>query len=83
MKRLKNKTGQSLVEYLLLTALLGVATMGVVRLMGDTISGKFAQITDVIQGRNPTSVKVSGVSRDLYQERDMSDFMKNATNGHQ
>ena len=81
MNRIKNHRGQSLTEYLLLTALLAIASMGIVRLMGQSVAGKFAQITEAIQGGKATVQAPQGVSQDLYQKRDMSDFMMNANHG--
>lgn len=82
MFQLKNRNGQGLVEYLLLTALLGVATMGIVRLMGHSISGKFTQITEAIQGGKQPKVNFDSVNTSLYQQKDMSTFMENANMNH-
>jgi Flp pilus assembly pilin Flp len=74
---LKNRSGQSLLEYLLLTALIAVGTMGIVRVMGHSISGKFAQITQVIQGKE-ANIKYEQVEESQYKKKDMKDFMNGA-----
>ncbi len=74
---IKNNSGQSLLEYLLLTALIAVGTMGIVRVMGHSISGKFAQITQVIQGKE-ANVTYDSVEDSHYEKKDMKDFMNGA-----
>ncbi len=79
--KINNNRGQSLTEYLLLTALLAVASMGIVRLMGQSVAGQFANITKAIQGGNQQAVQFQPVAPELYQKRDMSDFMQDAVHG--
>ena len=40
-----NQRGQGLVEYLIIVALMAVATIGIVRVLGQTVSAKFASAT--------------------------------------
>ncbi len=75
MQKLANRSGQSLIEYLLLTALLAIATMGVVRVLGHSVSGKFAQIAKSIQGDHQTKVNFEKVQTSDYSKKDMGDFM--------
>lgn len=77
MKLRKNIKGQSMIEYLLITALIGVGTLGIVRILGHSISGKFAQMTNAIQGK-PTNVDFNHVEKSHYEKRDMKDFMNGA-----
>lgn len=77
----RNQKGQSLVEYLILTALMAVATMSVVRLMSHSVSAKFAQITKAIQGDKETPVRFENVNSIDYAKKDMSDFMTGAISG--
>ena len=51
----KNNKGQSLVEYMVIVALMAVATMGIMRVLSQTTSGKLATITQSLQGENPMS----------------------------
>ena len=74
MKKLKQNKGQSLTEYLLLTALIAVGAMGVIRVLGHSISGKFAQITQVIQGKE-SNIKYDRIEEGHYKKKDMRDFM--------
>ena len=74
---LKNKKGQSMIEYLLLTAMIGIGTLGIVRLLGHSIAGKFAQMTNAIQGK-ATHADFQSVDKRLYEKKDMRDFMNGA-----
>lgn len=46
---LKEESGQGMVEYAILVALLVVATILVIRGMGDSIKGKFTEITNELK----------------------------------
>ena len=69
---IKNQRGQGLIEYLIIVALMGVATIAIVRTMGTAVEGKFATITEALQG-DKKSHKVQ-VGADLYKKKDMSNF---------
>lgn len=68
-----NQRGQGLVEYLILVALMGVATIAVVRVMGQAVQSRFATITHALQGEKKT--KKVQVEESNYKKRDLSDFM--------
>jgi pilus assembly protein Flp/PilA len=72
---LKKNSGQGLIEYLIIVALMAVATIGVVRIMGQTVSAKFATITYALQGKSK-SVKAESVDASSYKKKDLGDFFK-------
>lgn len=77
---INNQRGQGLVEYLILTALLAVATMGVVRLLGHSVSARYADVVNAVQGRdNARKTETEQVEERHYKKRDMGDFMRGAT----
>src|SRR5262249_16854370 len=80
--KFKNEKGQGLVEYLILTALLAIATMGVVRLLGHSVAARYADVVNVIEGgeRARRRTQTEQVGEEDYRKRDMSDFMRNAAN---
>ncbi|HOX23593.1 MAG TPA: hypothetical protein PLL10_09025 [Elusimicrobiales bacterium] len=45
---LKSQAGQTLVEYLLATLMLTMATAGVFGVLGNAVKGAFQQVADVI-----------------------------------
>jgi Flp pilus assembly pilin Flp len=79
-KRLK-QSGQSLVEYLIIVAIMGVATLGVVRILGNTVSGKFAQVVQSLQGKKTEDIKFEDVEKKHFERKDMSDFMNGSRKG--
>lgn len=71
-----NQRGQGLVEYLIIVALMGVATIAVVRVMGATVSNRFAHVTNALQG-NPTGVKAPAkITNSLSDKKDLNSFFK-------
>lgn len=70
---LRNNSGQSLIEYLILVALMAVATIGIVRVMGQTVSAKFATITHALQGRTK-SVRTERIDDVHHKNKDLGDF---------
>ncbi|MEQ1666501.1 MAG: hypothetical protein ABL927_14130, partial [Bdellovibrionales bacterium] len=76
---LNNESGQGLIEYLILTALLAVATMGVVRIMGESVAARFTDMTHAIQGGSSRKIQVDRVNERYYKKKDMGDFMQGAT----
>jgi pilus assembly protein Flp/PilA len=76
---IKNQKGQSLIEYLLLVAVMGVAAIGVVRILSQTVQAKFAQVAESLNGRTPTA-QAEAVTREHYTKRNMGDFFEGASN---
>lgn len=50
---LRDERGQSLGEYGLILALVAIAVVAVLRLLGQGIASKFDQITSTLNGANP------------------------------
>lgn len=69
-----NKKGQGLVEYLILIALMGVATIGIVRTLNQTVKSRFANAIYALQGRNQKA-KTHTMKKEEYQRSDLSNFM--------
>ncbi len=70
-----NQKGQSLIEYLLLVAVMGVATIGVVQILSHTVRAKFAQAAEALNGRD-RPLSVERVTEEHYKTRSMDDFFK-------
>jgi pilus assembly protein Flp/PilA len=74
-----NKKGQALIEYLMLVALMAVASFSVMILLSHSVRGKFVQIVDEVQGSKSTQVRFDRPQESDYKKRDMSDFMNGAS----
>ncbi len=78
-KFLKNKKGQGLIEYLIIMALMAVATMAIMRVLSQTVSVKFAQVTEALQGRETrATLQAPQIEDSLVKKKDMSDFFNGA-----
>lgn len=76
----KNQRGQGLIEYLIIVALMGVATIGIVRALGQTVSAKFASTALALQG-SQKKAQVESVDQNLYEKKDFSSFINGAVEG--
>ena len=75
--RKNQQSGQSLIEYLILIALMGVATIGVIRVLNQTVKSRFASAVYALQGKSKR-VKTGSVKEQNYQKSDLSNFMSGA-----
>lgn len=74
---LKNQKGQGLVEYLIMVALMAVATMGIVRMLSHTTNIQFARITSTLQGgKSNVKFEVEKVETKHFRKKDMSNFFR-------
>ena len=52
MKKLNKKTGQAIAEYLILTALIAVASIGIIQVISKNLRGKLNQVNGAIIGKD-------------------------------
>ncbi|MCB0378548.1 MAG: Flp family type IVb pilin [Bdellovibrionales bacterium] len=75
MPSFKSKKGQGMVEYMVIVAMMAVATMGIMRVLSQTTQGKFAKITQSLQGGTASiEVQVDKVDSNHFKKKDMSNF---------
>ncbi len=79
-KMLKNSRGQGLIEYLIIVAIMGVATIGIVRVMSQTVSSRFASITYALQGQKK-SAQMDKVNASYFKKKDLGNFFDGAGKG--
>ena len=74
MKMLRNKKGQGMSEYLIILALVAIATIGAVIFFADNVREQISNLADEIGGADvvvTVDAAFSGQGRDTY---DLSDF---------
>ena len=71
------RSGQGLIEYLILVALMGVATIGVIRTLNQTVKSRFANAIYALQGKKQKA-KTHQLKKEDYQRSDLSNFMSGA-----
>jgi Flp pilus assembly pilin Flp len=78
-KLIGNNKGQSLVEYLIIVALVGVGAMAVMRSVGQNVNVQFAKVVKALGGEVQGNTKASAVTEKMYQKRDLRNFVRGAT----
>jgi len=65
-----------MVEYIILVAIIAVASLGIVKILGNTVTSKLAQITYSLQGKKSKAKQAQphDVEKDHYKLRGMEDF---------
>jgi len=79
-KIIKSQKGQGLIEYLILVALVAVASISVVKVLQNTINSQFANTINSLQGNGRHKIQAVEVTDSLFKKKDLSDFMKGASN---
>ncbi len=74
---IRNSKGQGLIEYLIIVALVAVATIGIVRVVGQNISVQYANISRALGGES-YQLKAEKADEKLYKKKDLSDFLQNS-----
>ncbi|MGE4130810.1 MAG: Flp family type IVb pilin [Bdellovibrionales bacterium] len=79
MNRIRNPRGQGLVEYVILVALVGVATIVLVRKLQGTINVNMANIIHALQSDSQRKSSFDRLSEEDVKTKDFSNFMNGTT----
>jgi Flp pilus assembly pilin Flp len=77
---LRNQKGQTLIEYLIIVALVGVGSIALMRAVSQNINAKFAGIVHALGGTVEGNRTAATVTENMYRKRDMKDFVNGAVN---
>jgi len=75
----RSQRGQGLLEYIVLVALIGVATMGMVRILQSSIKANFANVIFALQDDSRRKVSAEKISEEDLKKADFGDFMNGAS----
>ena len=78
-KKHLNEKGQGLIEYLIIVALVAVAGIAVMKVVGQNVQAQFSNVAKAIQGESG-KVSMDEITETHYKKKDMSDFFKGAAN---
>jgi pilus assembly protein Flp/PilA len=78
MSHILSQRGQGLIEYVILVALVGVATMGMVRILQKSVNASLANVTETLEGRAGHKHSGDTITEDQLRKKDFSDFMNGA-----
>ena len=71
------RKGQAISEYLILTALIAIASIAVIQIMGGNIQSRLAKIANAIGGKGAgRNIESKSAKKEHYQIRDLGDFDK-------
>lgn len=76
----RNNRGQGLIEYVILVALVGVATIGMVRVLQKSVNVNLANVVHALQSDGKRKESHERVNEDDLRKRDFSDFMNGSQN---
>jgi len=79
MQLIRNQRGQGLIEYVILVALVGVATIGMVRLLQNSINVNLANVVHALQSDSKRKESFERIESDDLRKKDFSDFMNGAS----
>lgn len=79
-RRLRCSKGQSLIEYVILVALIGVATLGMVRVLQKTVKVNMANVVHALQSDGKRKESHERLTESDLRKSDFSDFMNGAAN---
>lgn len=81
MEIIKNKKGQSLIEYLIIVALVAVGTISIMRTMSAQVQTRYARIAESL-GASSSSNSISNqqLSDSMYKKHDLKDFFNGSSN---
>lgn len=75
---MNNRRGQGLVEYLIIVALVGVASMAVIRVVGANLSIQFARVNEALGGKHLNHLNEVNVTADMVKKKDLTNFLQGA-----
>ena len=78
-KPFSNQKGQGLLEYIILFALVGVATMGMVRILQHSLRANFANVIFALQDDSRRKVSAEKITDEDLKKADFGDFMNGAS----
>lgn len=78
-RRLKNQKGQGLLEYIILIALVGVASMGMIRILQHSIKANFANVIYALQDDDRRKASAEKITDADLKKADFGDFMNGAS----
>jgi pilus assembly protein Flp/PilA len=75
---IRNQKGQGLIEYVILVALVGVATMGMVRVLQKSVKVNLANVVHALQSDGKRRESHERISEEELRKSDFGDFMNGA-----
>jgi Flp pilus assembly pilin Flp len=82
-KSVNNLRGQAIAEYLILVALLAIASIGITQLLSKNLRRSLAKVNNAIAGTSRIEGEGEGARAELYDAKDLGDFDENTRNNEE
>jgi pilus assembly protein Flp/PilA len=77
---MRNQKGQSLVEYLIIVALVGVSAIVIMKAVGQNVNVQFAKVAKALGGEVQGTPKAAAITENMYRKKDLKNFMNGSLN---
>lgn len=75
---LLKKSGQGMIEYLILVALIAAGTIGVVKVVGQNVNKQYENINRALGAKKSQQLQLDNASDSQLNRKDLSNFMEGA-----
>ncbi len=73
--KLKNNSGQGMIEYMILVALIAAGTIGVIKVVGQNVGKQYENINRALGARKTEQLQLDNANDNLLRRKDLSNFM--------
>jgi len=73
-KNKNSQSGQSLVEYLILVAVIGIGSLAVIRGVSQNLNVRFAKVAESLGGRVEGNKQANPITENMYRKKSLKDF---------
>lgn len=77
-KNKKSISGQGMIEYLILVALIAAGTIGVIKVVGQNVSKQYENINRALGAKKSQQLQLDNASDSQLNRKDLSNFMEGA-----
>lgn len=74
MKRILNKSGQGLIEYLVIVALIGVASFGIMKVISQNLRFHYTQIAETLGSKSDERPAKAEIRKSHFESKDFNNF---------
>lgn len=73
--KLKNNSGQGMIEYMILVALIAAGTIGVIKVVGQNVGKQYENINRALGAKKTEQLQLDNANDNLLRRKDLSNFM--------
>ena len=76
--RHKHQSGQGMIEYMILVALIAAGTIGVVKVVGQNVRKQYENINRALGAKKTEQLQLDNTNDNLLNKKDLSNFLDGA-----